>query len=40
LGFITRIPQTLQVVSQVIRQALAMDTWHRLDEPTSYQRLE
>ncbi len=40
LGFITRIPQTLKVVSQVIRQALAMDTWHRLDEPTSSQRLE
>jgi transposase len=40
LGFITRIPQTLKVVSQVIRQALAMDTWHRLDEQTSYQRLE
>ena len=40
LGFITRIPQTLKLVSQVIRQALAMDTWHRLDEQTSYQRLE
>src|SRR6266478_6529168 len=40
LGFITRIPQTLKIVSQVIRQALAMDTWHRLDEQTGYQRLE
>lgn len=40
LGFITRIPNTLQVVSQVIRQALEMDTWQRLDEQTRYQRLE
>jgi transposase len=40
LGFITRIPQTLKVVSQVIRQALEMDMWHRLDEQTSYQCLE
>ena len=40
LGFITRIPQTLKVVSQVIRQALEIDTWHRLDEQTGYQRLE
>lgn len=39
LGFITRIPQTLKLVSQVIRQALATDTWHHLDEQTSYQRL-
>jgi len=40
LGFITRIPQTLNVVSQVIGQALEMDTWQRLDEQTRYQRLE
>jgi transposase len=40
LGFITRIPQTLTMVSQVIRQALEMDTWQRLDEQTGYQRLE
>src|SRR5216683_1640980 len=40
LGFITRIPQTLKIVSQVIRQALKMDTWQRLDEQTGYQRLE
>lgn len=40
LRCITRIPQTLKVVSQVIRQALAMNTWHRLDAQTSYQRLE
>jgi len=40
LGFITRIPHTLKMVSQVIRQALEMDTWQRLDEQTGYQRLE
>src|SRR5216683_3761147 len=40
LGFITRIPHTLKIVSQVIRQALKMDTWQRLDEQTGYQRLE
>jgi len=40
LGCIPRMPQTLKVVSQVIRQALARDTWQRLDEQTAYQRLE
>jgi transposase len=40
LGFITRIPNTLGSVSQVIRQALTGDTWHPLDEKTRYQRLE
>jgi transposase len=40
LGFITRIPPTLTMVSQVIRQALAMDTWPRLDEQPGYPRLE
>jgi transposase len=40
LGFITRIPQTLKVVSQVIRQALVTDTWQRLDEQTGYQCLQ
>ncbi len=40
LGFITRIPQTLNIVSQVIRQALEMDTWQHLDEQTGYQCLE
>ena len=40
LGFITRIPHTLKMVSQVIRQALEMDTWQRLDEQIGYQRLE
>ena len=31
LGFITRIPGTLKLVSQVITQALQGDRWHRLD---------
>src|SRR6266851_3374087 len=40
LGFITRIPNTLKLVAQVIGQALREDTWHRLDETTRYQRIE
>ena len=40
LGFITRIPHTLKMVSQVIRQALEMDTWQRLDAQTGSQCLE
>ncbi len=40
LGFITRIPNTLKLVSQVITQALIGDTWQRLDEATRYQRVE
>src|SRR5712691_11420606 len=40
LGFITRIPNTLNLVSQVITQALRWDTWQRLDDTTRYQRLE
>ena len=40
LGFITRIPNTIGSVSQVIRQALTADTWHPLDDKTRYQRLE
>jgi transposase len=40
LGFITRIPGTLKLVSQVITQALKWDTWQRLDELTRYQCLE
>lgn len=40
LGFITRIPDTLKIVSQVIRQALRYDTWQVLDDTTRYQRLE
>jgi transposase len=30
LGFITRIPGTLKLVSQMITQALKWDTWYRL----------
>jgi transposase len=40
LGFITRIPGTLKLVSQVITQALQGDRWHRLDETTRYYGLE
>ena len=40
LGFITRIPGTLKLVTQVITQALTWDTWHRLDETTRYQPIE
>jgi transposase len=40
LGFITRIPNTLKLVVQVITQALRWDTWHRLDATTRYQRIE
>jgi len=40
LPFITRIPHTLKVVSQVIAQALALDTWHTIDAQTRYQGLE
>jgi transposase len=40
LPFITRIPHTLKVVSQVIAQALALDTWHAIDAQTRYQGLE
>jgi transposase len=40
LGFITRIPNTLKLVSQVIAQALRWDTWHSLDDTTRFQRVE
>src|SRR6266545_4812440 len=40
MGFITRIPHTLQLVSQVITQALRWATWQRLDATTRYQRVE
>src|SRR6266446_4859202 len=40
LGFITRIPGTRKLVSQVITQALKWDLWHRLDETTRYHRIE
>src|SRR6266436_4052352 len=40
LGFITRIPGTLKLVSQVITQVLQWDLWHHLDEMTRYHRIE
>jgi transposase len=40
LGFITRLPNTIGSVSEAITQALAVDSWHRLDDHTRYQRLE
>jgi transposase len=40
LGFITRIPATLKLVSQIINQALQWDTWQPLDDQTRYQPLE
>jgi len=40
LGFMTRIPNTIGVVSQVITQALTWDSWHWLDETTRYQGVE
>ena len=40
LGFITRIPATLNLVAQVITQALQWDTGHHLDDATRDQCLE
>ncbi len=40
LDFITRIPNTLKVVGQVIGQTLDIDTWQCLDEQTRYHCLE
>lgn len=40
LGFITRIPGTLNLGTQVIRQALKGQTWQRLDATTRYQPIE
>jgi transposase len=40
LGFITRLPGTLKLVSPVIRHALGWDSWQRVDDTTRYQRLE
>jgi len=40
LGFMTRIPGTLTWVTPVITQALAWDTWQRLDATTRYERIE
>jgi transposase len=39
LGFITRIPATLKVVSQVMSQALQGGTWQPFDDTTRYQPL-
>src|SRR4029077_20643963 len=39
LGFITRIPATLKVVSQVMSHALQWDTWHPVDTKTRSQPL-
>jgi transposase len=40
LGFITRIPNTLKLVSQVITQALTWDRWQWLDDTTRYHPVE
>jgi len=40
LGFITRLANTIGVVSHVIEQALTWDTWHTFDETTRYQGVE
>lgn len=40
LGFITRMPDTLQLVSQVSSQALRSAPWQALDDTTRYHRLE
>ena len=40
LGFITRIPSTLKLVSQVINQAFREDTWQAADDTTRYYRLD
>jgi transposase len=40
LGFITRMPGTLKLVTHVITQALAGDTWQCLDDTTRYERIE
>src|SRR5215467_7427345 len=37
LGFMTRVPGTLTLVTHVIAQALRWDTWQSLDETTHYQ---
>lgn len=40
LGFITRIPGTLKLVTQVITQGLKWDTWQGFDETTRYEPIE
>jgi transposase len=39
LGFLTRMPGTLKLVSPVITPVLKRDLWQRLDETTRYDRL-
>lgn len=40
LPFVTRIPETLKVVGQVIDQAWDLGAWQMLDEVNEYQRLD
>ena len=40
LGFITRIPNTLNLVKQVIHQALKWDQWRQFDATLRYQSVE
>ena len=40
LGCITRLPHTIGSVSEAVTQALAWESWTRLDEETRYQCLE
>jgi hypothetical protein len=40
IGFLTRLPNTLGVVSPVIRQALVWDTWQPGDDHTREPSLE
>ena len=38
--FLTRIPESIQVVQQLIQQAWAWDQWQQLDETYRYQRID
>ena len=40
LPFLTRIPESIQVVQQLIQQAWAWDQWQQLDETYRYQRID
>jgi len=40
IPFVTRIPETLKVVGEVIDQAWDLDAWQVLDEANVYQRLD
>ena len=39
LGCITRIPNTLKLVAQVVTQARTVDTWQRRDDTTRSHRI-